>query len=158
MGDRGVITTHGSKGDLNRIGVYLHWNGAPDQVEGLLCYCYCQGYRNPEDDCYGWARFCQVAGNYIGGDLSLGVDTLSNLDCDNWDNGTYIIKNWQIVERVYGHNDSPFLADEQTLYEFVSRINKTMPQSERLDDKIIRQKVHEYWESKRNIIPQRGEL
>ena len=23
------------------------------------------------------------------------------LDCDNWDNGTYIIKDWKIIDRLY---------------------------------------------------------
>lgn len=30
-----------------------------------------------------------------------GVDIANKLDCDNWDNGTYIIKDWKIVDRLY---------------------------------------------------------
>jgi hypothetical protein len=34
------------------------------------------------------------------GGLSVGVDTLKNLDCDNYDNGVYQVgKNWEIVGR-----------------------------------------------------------
>jgi hypothetical protein len=34
MGNRAVITT-----EQKRIGVYLHWNGGLDSVEGFLTYC-----------------------------------------------------------------------------------------------------------------------
>lgn len=62
-------------------------------------------------DEYGWARLCQVIGNYFKGNLSLGIETLDNLpaaeDCDN---GMYIIENWEeeiakrICELAYGDN------------------------------------------------------
>ena len=58
-------------------------------------------FRAPSDDCYGWARLCQVIGNYFGGSLSLGIDTVDRLDMDNWDNGVYIIDGWDIVGREY---------------------------------------------------------
>ena len=88
MGNRAVITTSKSL-DVARstdIGVYLHWNGGRDSVEAFLKYCKLKGYRSPETDCYGWARFCQVIGNFFGGGLSLGIDKCCNLDCDNYDN------------------------------------------------------------------------
>ena len=36
MGHSAVITT---RNDLKDIGVYLHWNGGRDSVEGFLSYC-----------------------------------------------------------------------------------------------------------------------
>ena len=99
MGNRAVITTR--KG-LKDIGVYLHWNGGRDSVEGFLTYCKIKGYRPPEYDNYGWAYLCMTIGNFFGGEgFSLGIDVASKLDCDNWDNGTYIIKDWKIVDRLY---------------------------------------------------------
>ena len=99
MGNRAVITTSRDN-DVsmsNDIGIYLHWNGGRDSVEAFLEYCKRRGFRSPDQDCYGWARLCQVIGNFFGNDLSIGIDRCCNLDCDNWDNGVYIIKNWKIV-------------------------------------------------------------
>lgn len=96
MGNRAVITT-----EKKEIGVYLHWNGGRDSVEGFLKYCKDQGHRPPETDCYGFARLCQVIGNYFGGTTSLGIDRYENLDTDNGDNGVYIIRDWEIVGREY---------------------------------------------------------
>lgn len=59
-GNRAVITT-----EDKRIGVYIHWNGGRDSVEAFLKYCELKGYRKPEEDCYGWARLCQVIGNFL---------------------------------------------------------------------------------------------
>ena len=101
MGNRAVITTQEYLTNPDTIGVYLHWNGGRDSVQAFLLYCKLKGYRPPETDCYGWARLCQVVGNYFGGELSLGIDVCSRLDCDNWDNGVYIVKGWEIVRRKF---------------------------------------------------------
>ena len=97
MGNRCVITT-----EAREIGVYLHYNGDPDFVASLLHYCSLAGIRKPENDCYGWARLCQVAANYFGGTLSIGIDRYDRLDTDNGDNGTYIIRDWGIIDREFG--------------------------------------------------------
>lgn len=89
----------------DQIGIYLHWNGSPLEVVSFLLYCRIRQIRNTNEDCYGWARFCQIVGNYIGGNLSMGIGLINELDCDNWDNGTYLIKNWNIVDRYYQHED-----------------------------------------------------
>lgn len=109
MGNRAVITTKEKS-----LGVYLHWNGGRDSVEAFLAVCKKLGHRPPEDDCYGFARLCQVIGNFFGGTTSIGVDKLENLDCDNGDNGVYIIENWEIVGREH-HSGS-----EQTSHKLKS--------------------------------------
>jgi hypothetical protein len=96
MGNRAVITT-----EDKQIGVYLHWNGGRDSVEAILGYCKAKGYRRPELDNYGWAQLCRVAGLLFKNGLSVGIDTLENLDCDNFDNGLYIIRDWEIVGREF---------------------------------------------------------
>ena len=129
MGNRAVITTR----DKN-IGVYLHWNGGRDSVEAFLKYCELKGYRTPERDCYGWARLCQIIGNYFGGELSLGIDKYERLDRDNGDNGVYIIENWKIVDREF--IDGP----EQNEYDLISMlrdINNHQPEREKLEDSVI---------------------
>ena len=107
MGNRAVITTEDKE-----IGVYLHWNGGKDSVEPILAVCKQLGHRSPEQDCYGFARLCQVIGNYLGGSLSLGIAPYNSLDTDNGDNGVYVIKNWEIIDRLF------YDGEEQTRHDF----------------------------------------
>ena len=121
MGNRAVITT-----EKEEIGVYLHWHGGRDSVEAFLAVCKKLGHRSPESDCYGMARLCQVIGNFFGGTTSLGVDKVGNLDCDNGDNGMYIIRGWEIIGRKFFNNRSEQkgyeLASEQKGYELAGMI------------------------------------
>lgn len=128
MGNRAVITTKANM-DNNGVGVYLHWNGGRDSVRAFLKYCELKGYRAPSDDNYGWARLCQVIGNFFGGSTSLGIDTVNNLDCNNWDNGVYLIEGWEIVGRMYFEGEEQ---DEYDLVGMLKTINDSMPESERI--------------------------
>lgn len=103
MGNRAVITASKSSdvAKSNDIGIYLHWYGGRDSVEAFLKYCELKKYRSPSEDNYGWARLCQVIANYFGGETSIGIDNCCHLDCDNYDNGVYIIEGWKIVGRQY---------------------------------------------------------
>lgn len=130
MGNRAVITTADKQ-----IGVYLHWNGGRDSVEAFLTYCKLKGYRPPEQDNYGWARLCQVIGNFFGGTNSLGIDKFEKLDYDNWNNGTYIIKNWEIIDRQYIHSDDDYEFEERQEYdlrEMLLDINDHQPTHDQL--------------------------
>lgn len=126
MGNRGVITTEYNF-KTNGIGIYLHWNGGRDSVTAFLKYCEMQGYRAPDTDNYGWARLCQVIGNFFGGTLSVGIDTVNRLDCDNGDNGVYIIRGWKIVGREYQQKGEQ---NYFPLTEMLIDIDKSMPKSE----------------------------
>lgn len=125
MGNRAVITDK-----TMEIGVYVHWNGGRDSVEAFLEYCKRRGFRDVnEDRSYAYARLTQVIANYFGGDLSVGIDLCENLDCDNWDNGTYIIDGWEIVGRKY------FKGEEQCDYDLedmIREIDKAQPYKDRL--------------------------
>lgn len=128
MGNRAVICTREDY-ENDGVGVYLHWNGGRDSVEPFLRYCELKGYRTPDEDCYGYARLIQVIGNFFGGALSLGVDRVSRLDCDNGDNGVYIIEGWKIVGR------ENFDWEEQTDHDFnemLQAIDKAQPVKEQL--------------------------
>ena len=129
MGNRAVITT-----ETKDLGVYLHWNGGRDSIEGFLLYCKLKGYRAPENDCYGWARLCQVIGNFFGGEYSVGIDRYDRLDTDNGDNGTYIIKDWQIVGKEFEPLDE---LDIGYVREILKSINGSMPTSEQLDVDVL---------------------
>ena len=128
MGNRAVITTR-KNFENNGVGIYLHWNGGRDSIEAFLKYAELKGYRPPDEDCYGWARLCQVIGNFFGGGYSIGIDTVDNLDIDNGDNGTYIIKGWKIVGREY------FDGEEQNYHkmkEMLTDIDSKQPLGEQL--------------------------
>ena len=101
MGNRAVITTkQGWEDKEHNLGIYLHWNGGRDSVEAFLKYCKLKEYRTPETDDYGWASLATVITNFFGADgLSIGINTVNRLDYDNFDNGTYIIENWEIIDR-----------------------------------------------------------
>ena len=120
MGNRAVITDTDK-----RVGVYLHWNGGKHSVEAFLKYCKLRGFR---DGSYGWARLCQVIGNFFGGTLSIGIDAIDHLDCDNGDNGMYIVDGWELV----GHMYDPPCNDCYDVDEMVREIDECQPASERL--------------------------
>lgn len=129
MGNRAVITTRSKK-----IGIYLHWNGGRDSVEGFLAYCKLKQYVSPEKDNYGWARICQVIGNFFGGSNSIGIDRYDNLDIDNGDNGVYIIENWEIVDRLYYEGREQ---QEYSLLDMLQDINNQQPENEKLSKEEI---------------------
>ena len=131
MGNRAVITA--SKADdvstSDDIGIYLHWNGGRDSVEGFLTYCKKMGYRPPDEDSYGWVCLIKVIANFFGDGLHVDVNTCKHLDCDNGDNGVYIIKGWDIVGRQY------FEDEEQNNYpveDFLKDIDACQPVGQRL--------------------------
>lgn len=129
MGNRAVITTK-EQFENDGVGIYLHWNGGRDSVEAFLTYCKRKGYRSlTSDPSYGFARLTQVIANFFGGDSSVGVGPVSHLDCDNYDNGTYIVEGWDIVGREY------FTGEEQQEYdleEMIRAIDFEQPGKERL--------------------------
>jgi len=100
MGNRAVIANGKNK---KSIGIYLHWNGGPASVTAFVRAAKDLGMRDPTTDSYGMARLCQIIGNFFGGSLSLGIDTLDNLDCDNGDNGVYYLKPGWTLARESGH-------------------------------------------------------
>lgn len=132
MGNRAVITTR-ENFDNNGVGVYLHWNGGRTSVTAFLKYCEMRGFRAPDEDNYGWARLTQVIANFMGADgLSVGIDTIDHLDCDNWDNGTYIIKGWKIV----GHEYSEPCEDTYDFNEMLKTIDEAQPAEQQLGEKL----------------------
>lgn len=130
MGDRAVITTRRDF-ENNGIGVYLHWNGTINEVSAFLKYCAMRGFRSVDlDSSYAYARLIQVIANTIGGGLSVGVGLLRNLDCDNYDNGTYIIEGWEIVDRMYSHEEDA--VDENVVEDLLKIIDKAQPEDDRI--------------------------
>ena len=133
MGNRAVITTK-----EKRIGVYLQWLGGEDYVKPFLAYCKLKGHRSPEEDYYGWTRLCQVICNHVGCDPYIGLDEYSKLNCDNGDNGVYIIEDWEIVGRKFfrgiGQENNDFR-------RMLIKINKRQPKHEKLSAKEVNEYV-----------------
>jgi hypothetical protein len=123
MGNRAVITL-AKKPTENSVGIYLHWNGGAESVLAFAETAKHFGVRF-YDETYATARLAQIIGNFFGGTTSVGVGILGQLDCENYDNGTY---------RISFENDAVVL--EQS------------PDGEkdwkRLDNDQLRK--HEYWQ------------
>ena len=124
MGNRAVIAFVNDEGkkDKNSVGIYLHWNGGRDSVEGFLQTAKDYELRSGS---YGVARLTQIIANGLGGTLSLGVDLLKNLDCDNYDNGVYWIdQNFNIVDREYISRPDFKEQQQYSLSEFVKGLKE----------------------------------
>jgi len=124
MGNRAVIAftdEHGNQ-DKNSVGIYLHWNGGRDSVEGFLQAAKDYGLRSGS---YGVARLTQIIGNCFPGTLSVGVDMLNKLDCDNYDNGVYWVdKMFNIVDREYNTRADFKEQQEYKLADFVKGVKE----------------------------------
>lgn len=90
MGNRATLKF---QDEANQPNIYLHWDGGRASVQAFLNVAKAMNFRA---DSYGVARMCQIIGNFIGGNLSLGC---SNNLGDYSDNGIYLIKDFEIVGR-----------------------------------------------------------
>lgn len=78
-----------------RVAVYLHWNGGLESVVSFLDY---MNERKLAADDYGAARFCQIVGNYFGGNHSLGVRGMAGATQEHFraeayeDNGAFVVE------------------------------------------------------------------
>lgn len=146
MGNRAVITT-----EEKQIGIYVHWNGGRESIETFLAYCDMKQYRPPESDCYGWARMCQVIGNFFGGSTSIGIDKYNRLDTDNWDNGVYIIKDWKIIGREFQQYKDEEIKSIEDIEDNLNYLNEKQPKEEQLS----KEEIHDYcvkWAKDRGLV------
>lgn len=96
MGNRAIITFDKYKRKTS-LGIYLHWNGGRESIEAFLKAAKDLEIRDPCTDSYGITRLIQIIGNYFGGNASLGIGHLSELD--NSDNGIFVVGNdFSIIE------------------------------------------------------------
>jgi hypothetical protein len=98
MGDRAVLALKSQP----TIGVYLHWNGSPEEVKAILADVASYARKPGDDATYALARLVEACCNRAGPrkETSVGVAPIGDLDCDNGDNGLYWIgDDWKIVGR-----------------------------------------------------------
>lgn len=147
MGNRALIMALDSKGQLDEIAIYLHWDGSPNQVKAFLAYCKMMKYRSPDWDSYGWAQLIKTIGNFIdenekSNGLSIGVCSVSDawrglkqkpgtlnkkvLDAVSLgDNGVYLITDWRIVYHHCGYPEDEMTPD--ILRGLLCEINEYQP-------------------------------
>lgn len=89
MGNRAVIALDSA--DDKAIGIYVHWNGGRDSIDGFLMAAKEIMKGRLDDGQYSAARLVQCITTFFPGNSSVGLDHLENLDCDNYDNGVYVI-------------------------------------------------------------------
>ena len=91
MGNRAVITTAPYRED--NVGIYVHWNGGAESIEGFLRAAKELGFHDPASaPSYGMASLAGVIFTYLGLDgMSVGIGPCKELDTDNGDNGTYLV-------------------------------------------------------------------
>jgi hypothetical protein len=100
MGNRALVIFADGAGETSGAAVYLHWNGGPDSIYPMLDYLASKAGMNHSAS-YTTARFCQAAGNFFGGNMSLGLQAAPGLvsevherasDLSHGDNGIYLLK------------------------------------------------------------------
>lgn len=106
MGNRAVYVSADTncKNANEKIGIYVHWYGGEKYINKFLEEAKKAGVRNwAFDSSYFWARLCQIVTNFLTSEgeptLSVGIDIVSHLDCNNWDNGVYYINDDFTVEK-----------------------------------------------------------
>ena len=101
MGNRAVITASTSR--TTGVGIYVHWNGGLESVLAFLHVAKERGYRDPAyDTAYAMASLCGLVCEFFGlkSSISVGIGQLKELDCNNRDNGVYVIgAGWTIKSR-----------------------------------------------------------
>lgn len=109
MGNRAVLILE----SMPTVGIYLHWNGGLESVLAFLEAAKRRGVRDPSSDgTYCLARLTQTIGEYFSApgeypdyECSLGVGPVSDLDCDNGNNGVYWIgKGFTITRREHARD------------------------------------------------------
>ena len=140
MGNRALIVTEDDFKKGSGMSLYLHWNGGRDSVEAFLQYCKLRGFRSPDKDEYGWARLSQVVANFLGADgLSVGIGYCANIHNDVGDNGTYVIRGWDIVGREF------YSGQEQNEYdrtEFLYELDNAQPLKQQIGRPMLDSLLH----------------
>lgn len=110
MGNRSYVVIKQTRGKetFYSPALYLHWNGGPESVYGFLDYARAHDVRT--ETAYGMARLCQIACNFFGGTLSVGLENVCGAkSLENFqpgDNGLFVVE-WKdgkrTVERMVSH-------------------------------------------------------
>lgn len=118
MGNRAVVIEFGKKE-----GVYLHWNGGRDSVYPMLYYA-----KNFLTETSSLLESNLKKFEFIAFCLGLNPeysDNYNELDCDNYDNGVYVInKDFKIISRMFMNYEEQ---DNYNFVDFLIFIDENMP-------------------------------
>lgn len=131
MGNRAILKPV----DRDDIGVYLHWNGGRDSIEAFLKYCEIKNFSGFDDE-FGMASFVKIVSNFFRTSDNVGIITCPF----NWDtdNGIYVIKGFQIVDRIEYTGEEQ---NEYDLLEMLINIDKSQPEKEQLGSYLTAEEV-----------------
>ena len=130
MGNRAVLKFIDEQ---DQPSIYLHWNGGRASVQAFLNVAKEMSFRA---DSYGVARMCQIVGNFFGGNLSLGCSKEA-INRANGDNGIYLIKDFEIVDRENFDGDEE-IDEEKTksITDFILDLHKKLDEAREELDKL----------------------
>ena len=125
MGNRAVVAFESALSNGEETSIYLHWNGGRDSVEGFLMVA--KELRIPATpagltalaETLGPAFFNNTEESPTG--LTIYLQPYSVADTDNYDNGTYILKNgeWEISQRLFNEGSEQSSFDPVELATYV---------------------------------------
>jgi len=119
MGNRAVVCfSESGEYSESLLGLYVHWNGGRDSIEGFLKATKTLLGDDGWTLQTGWDKFLDVIGAYQTGWTE--VDVCTKLDTDNNDNGVYVVgPSLSIVSREFRRYDEQY---EYDLDEFTSEV------------------------------------
>jgi len=122
MGNRAVIVFDEYNPKSKQPAICLHWNGGRDSVEGYLKATRILMASRGVDPSYARARFVQVIGMFVGGNMSFGLSTLDKMNGQG-DNGVYVIDSKTLTIKGREEWDASWgEQDEYDVNEFANEI------------------------------------
>lgn len=136
MGNRAVISflEHNQNAESeDLLGIYLHWQSSAPDVFAVLDVAKTLFLKETRSKPFlGNAElfisyFCRVFNTFVPGSLTA-VNLAKNSDCNNGNNGWYICKNFEVLERKYAGSESNKLSykdlseDEKKRYDWIKEL------------------------------------
>ncbi len=116
MGNRAVIELEGSGK-----GIYMHWNGGKDTIDPLLEVAKEYEIQKEGGNVFLMFKLSQIISNAFG---ETKVSSIDMLDCDNYDNGVYVINSdLEIVDRKFTRHPEQNHWDFDGMKEFIEKAN-----------------------------------
>ena len=132
MGNRGVVAFVREDQEFDpekTVGVYMHWNGGRDSIDAFLLATK-EAMKGRVDPAFAPARFVQCVTTWMPGNSSVGLATCNELDCDNGDNGTYLVDPASLEihgRRHYDHEEQAGYDIREIADQIAARLPKELP-------------------------------
>lgn len=123
MGDRAVFCfreTGFDNGDYTGPGVYIHWLYGDDKAEAYMRLAKELNLRT-EDPGVEAAHLAHLMLLNEGLNETIEVGDISDLDCNNYDNGLYVVKKWNIEKKFFSEE---YKFDEKQVEKFLNGMRR----------------------------------